>query len=197
MHKNANLLMYSNKTLLRLLVKSFYHLILEYHWDWTWQQCNIYWTIFCNITGIYKVLSNDSLHVQTERAVSAPVFFMACLFFVSDIKLRSDKYFLLIATTFFSAPEVFIISKPKKLLYGKPCLGYDNSRITITGLMGIGRNIDKLISFNSKWFRVPTEFKYLHNWPLKLKKKNFLDVGGIGALIIKTKPRIQINVFWY
>lgn len=119
---------------------------------------------FCNMTGIYKVLSNDSSHVQTEKAV----LFVACLFVVSDIKLRSDKFFLLIATTFFfQPPEVFIISKPKKLLSGKSCLGYDNSRITITGFMGIGRNIDKLISFNFKCFRVPTEFKYLHNWPLK------------------------------
>lgn len=42
---------------------------------------------------------------------------------------------------------------------------------------------------------VPAEFKYFHNWPLKLgKSENFLDVGGIAALIIKT-PRIQINVF--
>lgn len=68
---------------------------------------------FCNRTGIYKVLSNDSLHVQTEKAVSAPVLFMAWLFVVSDIKLRSDKLFLLTATTFFSPLKYSLIPSQK------------------------------------------------------------------------------------
>lgn len=89
----------------------------------------------------------------------------------------------------FQPPEEFIISKPKKnILSGKPCSGYDNSIITIASLTGIGRYIHKLVSFKSKWLSVPAEFKYFHNWPLKLEKsENFLDVGGIVALIKNTK----------
>jgi len=107
--------------------------------------------------------------------------FKACLFVISDIKLRSDKYFLLIATTFFQPPwsiNYFQAKKNKKKtpFSGKPYLGYDNSRITITGLLGIGRNIDKFISLNPKWFRDHTKFKYLHNWTLKWKNKTILDM---------------------
>ncbi len=89
----------------------------------------------------------------------------------------------------FQPPEDFIISKPKKrVLSGKPYSGYDNSSITIASLTGIGRCIHKLISFKSKWLSVPAEFKYFHNLPLKLEKSdNFLDVGGIVALIKNTK----------